>query len=173
MVDKRNCSFCGREIEPGTGMMFIRKDASIFNFCSSKCRKNMIHLERIPRRTRWTTAFVDMKAAGLSKEARSKPEDAEAEISAAAVKTKPVPKAKKVPKAAPAVQPKAAEPKPAKPVVPKSPAGTATAAKPGTQPAAPKGPAVAKPVARPKVQPGTAPAAAKQLAKKPAKPEEK
>ena len=54
MVDRKNCSFCGQEIEPGTGSLYIRKDAVSYNFCSNKCRKNQIKLGRIPRRTRWT-----------------------------------------------------------------------------------------------------------------------
>ncbi len=55
MVDMRTCSFCGENIEPGTGKMFIRKDGTIFYFCSSKCQNNA-HLGRVPRRVRWTQA---------------------------------------------------------------------------------------------------------------------
>ena len=55
MVDMRTCSFCGEGIEPGTGKMFIRKDGTIFFFCSSKCQNNA-RLGRVPRRVRWTHA---------------------------------------------------------------------------------------------------------------------
>src|SRR5881397_586222 len=36
MPTRRSCSFCGNEIEPGTGKMFIRKDGTVFLFCSHK-----------------------------------------------------------------------------------------------------------------------------------------
>jgi large subunit ribosomal protein L24e len=57
MVERRVCSFCGNEIEPGTGKMYIKKDATIFLFCSSKCQKNMVVLKRNPRRVRWTKKY--------------------------------------------------------------------------------------------------------------------
>lgn len=37
--------------------MFIRKDGTIFLFCSSKCQANLLRLGRIPRWTPWTQAF--------------------------------------------------------------------------------------------------------------------
>src|SRR2546421_961155 len=49
MPARRSCSFCGNEIEPGTGKMFIRKDGTVFLFCSHKCQSNMLHLGRVPR----------------------------------------------------------------------------------------------------------------------------
>ncbi|MDD3406863.1 MAG: 50S ribosomal protein L24e, partial [Methanomicrobium sp.] len=49
MVDTFVCSFCGEQIEPGTGKMFVKKDGSIFYFCSSKCQNNY-RLGRVPRR---------------------------------------------------------------------------------------------------------------------------
>jgi large subunit ribosomal protein L24e len=58
MVDKRDCSFCGAAIEPGTGMLYIRKDGTRHEFCSSKCRRNMLDLKRIPRTVKWTKAYV-------------------------------------------------------------------------------------------------------------------
>ena len=57
MVERRVCSFCGNEIEPGTGKMYIKKDATIFFFCKNKCQKNMIKLKRVARRVRWTKRF--------------------------------------------------------------------------------------------------------------------
>ncbi len=53
----RKCSFCGREIEPGTGMMYVKKDGTILYFCSSKCRKNMLKTRRDPKKIRWTNLF--------------------------------------------------------------------------------------------------------------------
>lgn len=55
MVD---CSFCKEEINPGTGLMYVKKDGSIFNFCSRKCEKNKIKLKRKARKLKWTKAYV-------------------------------------------------------------------------------------------------------------------
>lgn len=57
MVERRVCTFCGDEIEPGTGRMFIKKDGVVYNFCSSKCFKNLVVLGRVPRRTTWTRYY--------------------------------------------------------------------------------------------------------------------
>lgn len=37
--------------------MFIKKDGTVFVFCSSKCESNMLRLGRVPRWTPWTQAF--------------------------------------------------------------------------------------------------------------------
>jgi large subunit ribosomal protein L24e len=58
MVTRRVCTFCGSEIEPGTGKMFVKRDGTIFYFCSSKCEKNQIKLKRVPRRTEWTERYA-------------------------------------------------------------------------------------------------------------------
>jgi large subunit ribosomal protein L24e len=55
MVDTYTCTFCGEKIEPGTGKMYVRKDGSIYYFCSSKCQNNY-RLGRVPRRVEWTEA---------------------------------------------------------------------------------------------------------------------
>lgn len=55
MVEQHPCSFCGNMIEPGTGMMFVKKDGTIFYFCSTKCHNNH-KLGRVPRRIQWTKA---------------------------------------------------------------------------------------------------------------------
>jgi len=49
-----NCSFCGKDIPKGTGLMFIKKDAKVLNFCSRKCEKNMLVLKRKARNMPWT-----------------------------------------------------------------------------------------------------------------------
>lgn len=56
-MDSRECSFCGQEIEPGTGKMFVKKDGSVFFYCRSKCEKNQQDLKRVNRRVRWTKAY--------------------------------------------------------------------------------------------------------------------
>ncbi len=49
----RKCSFCGGRIEPGTGVMFVKKDGTVLFYCSSKCERNM-RLGRKPHRVKWT-----------------------------------------------------------------------------------------------------------------------
>ncbi|OYT33256.1 50S ribosomal protein L24e [Archaeoglobales archaeon ex4484_92] len=56
-MEKKICSFCGGEIEPGTGKMFVRKDGKILYFCSGKCEKSMLKLKRNPRKLKWTNYF--------------------------------------------------------------------------------------------------------------------
>lgn len=51
------CSFCGHEIKPGTGTMFVRPDGTVQRFCSSKCRKSMLVLRRDPRKLKWTKHY--------------------------------------------------------------------------------------------------------------------
>ncbi len=55
MVETHNCTFCGNQLEPGTGKMFVKKDGTIFFFCSTKCQNNQ-KLGRVPRRVEWTNA---------------------------------------------------------------------------------------------------------------------
>ena len=65
MAEKRKCSFCGADIEPGTGKMFVKKDGTVLNFCTNKCYKNMIELKRVPRTTEWTDKAKSEKAIRL------------------------------------------------------------------------------------------------------------
>lgn len=51
------CSFCGGEIPPGTGSIYVRRDGRVLRFCSSKCRKSMVNLKRDPRKLKWTKAY--------------------------------------------------------------------------------------------------------------------
>ncbi|HYA22177.1 MAG TPA: 50S ribosomal protein L24e [Thermoproteota archaeon] len=54
----KKCSFCGREIEPGTGLLYARNDGSVLWFCSKKCRKNSLKLGRNPRKVKWVMKSV-------------------------------------------------------------------------------------------------------------------
>jgi large subunit ribosomal protein L24e len=56
MVVHRTCSFCAGEIEPGTGQLFVKRDGSLYAFCSSSCRKQQMGLGRVGHRLRWTRA---------------------------------------------------------------------------------------------------------------------
>ncbi|OYT62936.1 MAG: 50S ribosomal protein L24 [Thermofilum sp. ex4484_15] len=51
------CSFCGKTIKPGTGIMYVKEDGTILYFCSSKCRKNSLKLRRNPAKLKWTEKY--------------------------------------------------------------------------------------------------------------------
>jgi len=57
MVKKYSCSFCGADIEPGTGMIYVKNDGSLLYFCSSKCRRNALLLRRRARKLKWTELY--------------------------------------------------------------------------------------------------------------------
>lgn len=62
MVEQHLCSFCGEQIEPGTGKMYVRKDGTTLLYCTNKCYKNMIELKRVPRNVTWTKAYATKKS---------------------------------------------------------------------------------------------------------------
>ena len=53
MVEKRTCDYTGEEIEPGTGIMYVRTDGTVLHFVDSKAEKNYM-LGREPRDLEWT-----------------------------------------------------------------------------------------------------------------------
>jgi large subunit ribosomal protein L24e len=57
------CSFSGKEIPPGKGIMYVKKDGRVLYFADRKAEKNMIQLGRKARTTKWTKAFHDEKQA--------------------------------------------------------------------------------------------------------------
>lgn len=58
MVKKNICSFCGYEIPPGTGIMYVKNDGTVLWFCSRKCRISMLEFKRDPRKLKWTKKYV-------------------------------------------------------------------------------------------------------------------
>jgi large subunit ribosomal protein L24e len=66
------CSFCGDEIKLGGGKMYIKKDGTVFYFCSNKCEKNLIELGRKPVETKWTEAHHKLKETMLSAKGKEK-----------------------------------------------------------------------------------------------------
>ncbi|MEM2208505.1 MAG: 50S ribosomal protein L24e [Sulfolobales archaeon] len=54
------CSFCGGQIEPGSGLTFVLRSGVILHFCSSKCFKNF-KLRRDPKKTPWSAYYVKTK----------------------------------------------------------------------------------------------------------------
>ena len=55
------CTFCGINIEKGTGKIYVQKDGKVLNFCSNKCEKNHIKLGRKFLETRWSGKFKRVK----------------------------------------------------------------------------------------------------------------
>ena len=51
------CSFSGEEIEPGTGVMYVKKDGKIMYFKNSKCMKNALKLKKKFLETRWSKKY--------------------------------------------------------------------------------------------------------------------
>lgn len=60
------CTFCGSELRPGTGKMFVKKDGKLLYFDSRKCEKNMLDLNRKPRETAWTEEGYNARRAAIT-----------------------------------------------------------------------------------------------------------
>ncbi|MFC7018993.1 MULTISPECIES: 50S ribosomal protein L24e [Haloarcula] len=79
MPRTRECDYCGADIEPGTGTMFVSNDGSTTHFCSSKCENNA-DLGREPRTLEWTESGRGPEGtAGEDDEADEEAETAAAE----------------------------------------------------------------------------------------------
>ncbi len=64
------CNFCQKTLEQGTGKMYVKKDGTIFYFCSSKCEKNLIKMRRNPRTVTWTGEYARVKKTTLEEKAK-------------------------------------------------------------------------------------------------------
>ncbi|MHA1500169.1 MAG: 50S ribosomal protein L24e [Promethearchaeota archaeon] len=53
----KKCSFCQSDIGIGRGHMYIKRDGTILNFCTQKCRKALVLYKKNPRKTRWTSVY--------------------------------------------------------------------------------------------------------------------
>ncbi len=80
------CTFCGIEIEKGTGIIYVEKIGKVLHFCSTKCEKN-VALGRKPKKIRWTQEFKKAKGK-LSVAAEKEALQEEAAASAETVKHK-------------------------------------------------------------------------------------
>jgi len=60
-----DCSFCGTKIPKGTGIKFIKKDGTTYNFCSKKCEKNQLKLKRKSANVLWTKRAQQLKKVAL------------------------------------------------------------------------------------------------------------
>ena len=55
------CTFCGKQITEGTGKIYIKDDAKVWNFCNRKCETNQLKLGRKGRNVRWTDTAHELK----------------------------------------------------------------------------------------------------------------
>ncbi|APW98358.1 50S ribosomal protein L24e [Halobiforma lacisalsi AJ5] len=79
MVEKRTCDYTGEEIEPGTGIMYVKNDGTVLHFVDSKAEKNY-KLGREPRDLEWTAEGRAGKGpAGPDQEEAAESEDLEEE----------------------------------------------------------------------------------------------
>ncbi len=60
------CTFCGTDIEKGTGKLLVKTDGKLIHFCSNKCEKNLLKLKRKPLTTKWSKLYK--KAGGSTEE---------------------------------------------------------------------------------------------------------
>ncbi len=99
MVKKYTCSFCGADVEPGTGSIYVRNDGSLLYLCSSKCRRNQIYLKRRARRLKWTEVYEErIRRRAQATRARKKAKPKAKEKAKPKAKEKAKPKAKSKPK---------------------------------------------------------------------------
>ena len=57
MPRTRTCSYCGKDIAHGFGLLYVQRSGSILHFCSTKCKKSQLVLRRDPKKRKWTTKY--------------------------------------------------------------------------------------------------------------------
>ncbi|AFO56403.1 MULTISPECIES: 50S ribosomal protein L24e [unclassified Natrinema] len=82
MVEKRTCDYTGEEIEPGTGIMYVKNDGTVLHFVDSKAEKNY-KLGREPRDLEWTEEGRRGKGPAQAETPADEDEDLETETDAA------------------------------------------------------------------------------------------
>jgi large subunit ribosomal protein L24e len=67
------CSFCKQNYEFPRGLTLVLNDGNILYLCSSKCRKNMLHLRRDNKKVNWVrkSDFSETEAEHEKKEVSS------------------------------------------------------------------------------------------------------
>jgi large subunit ribosomal protein L24e len=90
------CTFSGKDIPKGQGIMYVRKNGQILWFLNSKCERNFLKLNRKPVNYKWTTSYKKKSAPQAEKAPAKVAKEAKAESK------------KEVPKKKEAAKPKAA-----------------------------------------------------------------
>lgn len=57
-----NCSFSGKKIPPGQGIMYVQNDGRVYYFANKKAELNMMKLGRKARTTKWTSEYKALAA---------------------------------------------------------------------------------------------------------------
>ncbi|MEF8840446.1 MAG: 50S ribosomal protein L24e [Haloarculaceae archaeon] len=73
MVSTRTCDFSGEEIEPGTGIMYVRNNGTVLHFKDRKAEKNYF-MGREARDLEWTQAGQAAKEGRRPQELEAEPE---------------------------------------------------------------------------------------------------
>ena len=55
------CSFSGKEIPIGKGIMYVKSDGKVLYFFDRKAEKNMLKLGRKPQNVKWTAEADRLK----------------------------------------------------------------------------------------------------------------
>ncbi len=50
-------TFTGKPIQKGRGMMYVKKDGTIYWFANRKSEKNFLRMHRTPSKTKWTDFY--------------------------------------------------------------------------------------------------------------------
>ncbi|PIU22528.1 MAG: 50S ribosomal protein L24e [Candidatus Diapherotrites archaeon CG08_land_8_20_14_0_20_30_16] len=64
------CNFCNKDIKEGTGILYVKRDGTAYNFCSGKCQLNMLKLRRKSSNMKWVTkskAHKDLQSSSSKK----------------------------------------------------------------------------------------------------------
>ncbi len=61
------CSYCNKNVSEGTGILYVKKDGTAYNFCSGKCQTNMLKLKRKASKVKWITKSQEAKELHLVK----------------------------------------------------------------------------------------------------------
>lgn len=56
------CAFSGEPIEPGTGLMYVKKNGEVLHYKTRKCFSEHQHLGRVNRYVKWTRVAHELKA---------------------------------------------------------------------------------------------------------------
>ena len=89
------CVFCGKDEYFMKGLNLINNDGSVSYFCSSKCRKNALHLGRDRKNLKWTEAYKIKRAKEIVAEEKGIAEKAKEEKKAGEKETEVKESAKK------------------------------------------------------------------------------
>nr|WP_247417836.1 50S ribosomal protein L24e [Halomarina salina] len=79
MPSNRTCDYTGEEIEPGTGVMYVKNDGTVLHFVNSKAEKNYL-MGREARDLEWTEAGRRARAANRGQQAQQVADEGSTEM---------------------------------------------------------------------------------------------